>query len=96
VSDGEAARLQAERQSLGFDPRDRSHELTACKNDQAKRSPKRVLLALAGGDYDREFRCWSTTSLDDLRTRGHGNGLAHYLDEIRDRLAGFVGHVETG
>ena len=32
----EVARLDAERQKLGFDPRLLSHDLTACKNDQAK------------------------------------------------------------
>ena len=40
--DTESARLEEERKNLGFDPRTRSHELTACKNDLAKRSPKRV------------------------------------------------------
>ena len=39
----ETSRLAAERQTLGFDPRVRSHELTACKDDHAQRSPKRVL-----------------------------------------------------
>ena len=33
--DVEKSRLAAERQTLGFDPRVRSHELTACKDDRA-------------------------------------------------------------
>jgi hypothetical protein len=48
LDDAETARLAAERQALGFDPRHRSHELTACKDDQATRSPKRVLRQLSG------------------------------------------------
>jgi hypothetical protein len=49
----ESARLEAERTRLGFDPQTRSHEMTACKNDLAKRSPKRVLRELSGDDRDR-------------------------------------------
>lgn len=52
----EQARLDAERQTLGFNPCERSHELTACKDDTAKRSPKRVLHILSGGDHDRQRR----------------------------------------
>ncbi len=40
ADDHEKQKLEDEKRNLGFDPRDRSHELTACKNDQAKRSPK--------------------------------------------------------
>jgi hypothetical protein len=87
---GEASRHEAERQTLGFDPRLRSHQLTACKDDQAKRSPKRVLRSLSEGDRDRERRCWSETSLDVLRERGEENGLAAYLQEVRDRLAPLI------
>ncbi|HEY8505534.1 MAG TPA: hypothetical protein VIL46_13200 [Gemmataceae bacterium] len=91
--DEETARLGAERQTLGFDPRLRSHELTACKNDQAVRSPKRVLRQLSGGNRDRERNCWTNTSLERLRERGSENGLAAYLQEVRDRLARLIGHV---
>ncbi len=91
--DEETDRLNAERQNLGFDPRDRSHELTACKDDQATRSPKRVLSSLCGGDRVRERDCWVNADLDVLRERGNRNGLAAYLEEIRDRLAPLIGHV---
>jgi hypothetical protein len=89
----ETSRLAAERQHLGFDPRHRSHELTACKDDRAPRSPKRVLRTLCGMDRDRERHCWSKVTLDVLRERGVENGLTAYLHEIRDRLAPLIGHV---
>ncbi len=82
----EESRLEAERRELGFDPRLRSHELTACKDDTAKRSPKRVLGELSGGDRDRECSCWKETALDVLRERGAENGLTLYLKELRERL----------
>jgi hypothetical protein len=89
----EMARLDAERQTLGFDPRLRSHELTACKDDTAIRSPKRVLRQLSGDNRDRERHCWMIAPLEVLRERGSDNGLAAYLHEVRDRLAGLIGHV---
>jgi hypothetical protein len=92
----ETARLEAERQALGFNPRERSHELTACKNDQAPRSPKRVLRSLSGNDRGRERHCWRNTPLERLRQRGGGNGLTAYLVEVRDRLARLIGHVAEG
>jgi hypothetical protein len=90
--EAETARLEAERKNLGFDPRTRSHELTACKNDLAKRSPKRVLRALSGDDRDRERRCWREAALPLLHERGAENGLAAYLQEVATRLAGLIGH----
>lgn len=95
VGHEETARLDAERQTLGLDPRQRSHELTA-KDEQAIRSPKRVLRSLSGADRDRERKCWAITSLKVLRERGDKNGLAAYLHEIRDRLARLIGHVGEG
>jgi hypothetical protein len=94
--DGESSRLAAERGTLGFDPRLRSHELTACKDDNATRSPKRVLRALAGDDRHREGRCWRESPLQLLRERGSENGLAAYLHEVRHRLAPLIGHVPEG
>jgi hypothetical protein len=85
--DGETARVDAEKRRLGFDPRVRSHELTACKDDTATRSPKRVLRVLSGDDRERERRCWWESPLQVLRERGAANGLAAYLQEVRDRLA---------
>jgi hypothetical protein len=92
----EQARLDAERQTLGFYPHERSHQLTACKDDMAPRSPKRVLQALTGGDIERERRCWNTTSLVRLRERGGENGLESFLKEIETRLTPLIGHVSGG
>jgi hypothetical protein len=92
----ELARLEAERRHLGFDPRMRSHELTACKNDKAVHSPKRVLRQLAGADRNRERLCWTEAPLEILRQRGGQNGLAGYLAEVRNRLAPLIGHVPPG
>jgi hypothetical protein len=89
----EEVRLAGERKLLGFDPRMQSHELTACKNDQAIRSPKRVLKTLSGGERERERRCWLETALPTIRERGSDNGLAAYLHEVRERLAPLIGHV---
>lgn len=89
----EQTRLDAERQTLGFYPHERSHQLTACKDDAAPRSPKRVLQVLTGGHYDRERRCWNATPLAVLRERGTENGLVAFLDEVRTRLAPLIGHV---
>lgn len=78
--------LVSETRILGNDPRLHSHELTAVKNDQAKRSPKRVLNVLTRGNPERECTCWQNTPLDILRTRGNFNGLTRYLDAVREKL----------
>lgn len=91
--DLETLRLAAERQMLGFDPRLRSHELTACKDNTATRSPKRVLRVLCGGDTERERPCWRETLLETLRDRGAENGLGAFLEEVRNELATLIGHV---
>ncbi len=96
LNDDETTRLEAARQALGFNPCEQSHELTACKNDQALRSPKRVLQQLSGNNEDRQRHCWRTTSLDQFQARGAENGLAAYLQEIHDRLAPLIGHLERG
>jgi len=79
---GDLAELRRE---LGFQPHTHAHQLDA-KNEQAKRSAKRVLYALTGGDREREQRCWNEAPLDTLRDRGAGCGLCHYLDEIEHHL----------
>jgi len=89
--DDETTRLDAARQVLGFNPCERSHELTACKDDTAKRSPKRVLRELTLGDRDREAHCWQVTPLDTLKQRGSENGLADYLADSRQHLAPLIG-----
>jgi hypothetical protein len=63
------------------------------QTDLAKLSPKRVLRQLAQNDRGRERRCWSEDSLTVLRQRGDDNGLAAYLQEVRDLLAPLIGHV---
>ena len=94
--ENEQKRLDAERQKLGFHPCERSHDLTAGKNNAALRSPKRVLGLLSGDDLDRERKCWTITPLSKLRERGSENGLALYLDEVRARLAPLIGYVARG
>jgi hypothetical protein len=86
----ERAKIASEKQGLGFDPCVDSHELTACKNDQAKRSAKRVLAALTDGGQERQRRCWIKTPLSTLEARGGRNGLAAYLKEVRETLVPLV------
>ena len=89
----EAEILAAEIRTLGFDPRERSHELTSGKDDTALRSPKRVLRQFSGGDRSRERRCWSKPPLERLRERGKHNGLADFLDDIHAVFAPLLGHI---
>ncbi len=93
IDEPEDSRLADERQKLGFDPRIRSHELTACKDDQANRSPKRVLRKLSGGAHEREQQCWRETALEVLKERGTENGLTLFLEEVREKFAPLIGHV---
>ncbi|WP_437322833.1 hypothetical protein [Sorangium sp. So ce381] len=81
----EGASLAALRQELGFDPTARSHELDA-SSKTAKKSPKRVLDRLTGGEHEREARCWTEPDLGHLRQRGRDNGLAAFLSEVETRL----------
>jgi hypothetical protein len=93
LDEAEESRLAAERRTLGFDPRLRSEELTACKNNSATRSPKRVLRVLCDSDHVREAICWRDTHLDTLHGRGALNGLREFLDEVRSKIAVLIGHV---
>ncbi|MBI1902972.1 MAG: hypothetical protein HYS13_17885 [Planctomycetia bacterium] len=86
-NDDERQRLESEIQKLGFNPSLRSHELTAVKDDRAKRSPKRVLKALANDDIERERNCWQITPLTVLEERGRHNGLKDYLREVEELLS---------
>jgi hypothetical protein len=81
--DDERQKLEDEKQKLGFDPCKHSHELTACKNDQAKRSPKRVLSVLTGSNGERQRRCWKEAPLPELERRGQGNGLSEYFGSVQ-------------
>lgn len=78
----EHAALRAERQRLGFDPTERSHQLRG----EGKRSAKLALRALTHDDRDRERRCLTEPTLEMLSARGSGNGLADFLVEVRDRV----------
>jgi len=91
----ETARLESTQTELGFDPRECSHELTAHKDELAKRSPKRVLKALTQGIWEREQRCWQVTPLEVLRKNGKENGLADFLLEVRERFAPRIGRVDA-
>lgn len=91
LNDDELERLAGGlRQELGFDPTARPHELTACKDDLAKKSPIRVLNVLVGSDAGRERSCWRETPLDTLRLRGSNNGLADFMSEVEERLGPLV------
>jgi hypothetical protein len=89
ANDGEHEALAVARQELGFAPNESPERLHARAHD-AKRSAKDVLDQLCP-DRDRRSRCWCETSLETLRQRGHGCGLAQFLDEVRERLAPLFG-----
>jgi hypothetical protein len=81
----ESARLDDLRQELGFAPCDEAHQLDA-KDEQAKRSPKRVVGKLVGDDFAREERCWKDTPLPRLSERGEHTGLRAFLAEVREHV----------
>lgn len=84
-SQDERDRLDRESRQLGFNPCIEAHFLTAA-DELAKRSAKRVLAVLTGGDWGREEQCWMHATLATLHERGAGSGLADFLDEIAQRL----------
>jgi hypothetical protein len=90
TSDEEQTKLAEESRKLGFDPCLRSHELTACKDDQAKKSPKRVLKALTCGGWERQRQCWQSTGLTVLDNRGEANGLKDYFTEFRQQIVPLI------
>jgi len=85
ASDEERARLDELRRELGFSPCEEAHRLDA-KDEQAKRSAKRVVRLLTGDDAAREERCWTEPPMDRLRARGAGSGLGAFLDEVKNDL----------
>ncbi len=87
----EQSRFAEVRQRLPCDTRTHSHELTACKSDNAVRSPKCVLRELTQSSREREAHRWRHTSLSVLKERGGENGLAAYLAEVREHLAPLIG-----
>ncbi len=89
-SDEERDRVRKLREKLGFHPCEAAHELGA-KNEQAKRSSKRVLGKLTLDDKDREARCWTHAPLDWLRSRGEQSGLRAFLDEVKEHVVPLCG-----
>lgn len=78
----EETTLETERQRLGFNPLERSEELTA-KHDNDDRSAKRALKQFTDSNPKREKECWTTTPINHLRGCGAKNGLREYLDEVK-------------
>jgi hypothetical protein len=89
LDEDETALLMAERKGLGHCPCEQSHELTA-SHETDPRSAKRVLRVLTNGEYDRQRTCISETSLDKLKQRGSGNGLAEFLNEVSNKLSPLI------
>jgi len=93
VDEDETELLKQERATLGFDPRLRSHELTATNDDRAQKSPKRVLKTLTGDSTERERPCWQNTPLATLHERGKENGLGDYLADVVSKIVPLIGGV---
>lgn len=85
--------LEQTRRALGFNPCTEPHRLTA-RGAEDKKSAKRVLAVLTGGDRDRERDCWAKACLSLLAQRGREAGLAGYLAEVRAVLVPVL--TETG
>jgi len=78
--------LRGELPGIGFDPRNRSEELTATKKDTEKLSPKRVLDHLTLKDFYRSVTGLSRHFHARLKERGSRNGLADFLSDVEWRL----------
>jgi hypothetical protein len=86
-SPAEAQALAELASEFGCDIRTRTEELTAKHAPTTdKRSAKRVLTKLCGGNHERELRCLSALPLPELKKRGANNGLAHFLEQIQTHL----------
>ena len=88
-SEDERERLKTLGQELGFDPTRKPERLDA-GDETAKRSAKRALKSLSGGDHEREASCWRETPLEVLRERGQACGLAAFLSEVDEHLVPLV------
>lgn len=82
--ESERKALDELRRELGFNPTLHSERLVA-RHDDDRRSAKRVVARLCG-DLDREQGCLTGTSLETMRSRGTNNGLAAFMQEIRERI----------
>ncbi len=83
--DDEAKLLKEMRKELGFDPRTKPDRLTA-QSEESRKSSKRILYKLTGGDRDRERKCWEETPLDKLKERGDGSRLRDFLEQLETKL----------
>lgn len=89
---------------VGFNPCEKSHQLTATKKEDQKNSPKRVLRQLTGeqqpNDGDqltaRSRACLHRSRHAVLADRGTENGLADFLRDIERRLVFSVFGVTCG
>lgn len=84
-SETEAQLFGEECQRVQFDPRTRAEDLSD-RNDSDIHSPKRVMQVLTDDSHDRQRRCLTDTSLDQLRARGAATGLADFIGELETRL----------
>jgi hypothetical protein len=82
--DVETRILDEIRSEIGFHPCLRSQELTA-KRDHHLKSAKRILGLVTQDNAEREASCL-THAFEILEERGKENGLADFLNEIRERL----------
>lgn len=87
-SDREQAAHDALRQRIGFDPVQRSHELTS--TSESKRDAKQVLAALTEGGRKREQR-FAEVDLETMRRCGATNGLTSFVDELQVALEQHAG-----
>lgn len=80
---------------IGFDPRVLSKNLTATGPDDKKLSSKRVLRHLIGDNKSRAMDGLHHAKHKMLKSRGKGNGLAYFLEDIEQRLVRDVFNVRV-
>lgn len=81
----ETARHKQEKAFVGCDPCERAEEMSG-RHDGDRKSPKRSLRVLTGGESEREEACWALTSLTVLTERGRKTGLADFIAEVESIL----------
>ena len=83
----EQAELESIRHEIKFDPCREAERLRySSQTARAERNPKEILQRLAGGNREREEKCWTETPLAQLRERGLKTNLSAYLWEIQEKL----------
>lgn len=86
--DRERTLLEALQREFGFSPVLHAIRL---RGRGGERDIKRVLRELTAEDANREERCWTEPSLENLRARGAETGLAAFLGEIETVLIPLLG-----